>query len=142
MDQFYRLVDEAYQKRDWETLGYNSRQDYVDSELGISRQRSYQLLNQAKVERALEEASISCQRPLTPDEEPLVGVNEWQARFINPHLPDMVEEVRRAVANGTDPQQANQVIDKYRAPSPSREWQSWTQTMPRIPGSHFSYKRY
>ena len=35
-DQLCHLVDQAYRDRDWGTLGYTTRQEYVEKELGMT----------------------------------------------------------------------------------------------------------
>ena len=102
--ELYHLVDEAYQRRDWETLGYRSWKQYVDEELGISEQRSYQLLDQVKVERALEQAATSTQPRLSPDGDEYrnVGMTEREARRMKPQLPDAVGWLLDQMATTTE----------------------------------------
>lgn len=55
-EETWALLMEAHEGRAWNAMGYGTWADYVGSEFGISRSRSYQLIDQAAVVRALEGA--------------------------------------------------------------------------------------
>src|SRR5919106_4677116 len=51
-DQIYeveQLLLEAHNRRAWQALGYKTWEEYVKTEFDLSRRRSYQLLDQARV---------------------------------------------------------------------------------------------
>lgn len=51
--QAWFLLSEAHDRQAWAALGYDSWKEYVTAELQMSEARSYQLLDQAKVMRAI-----------------------------------------------------------------------------------------
>jgi hypothetical protein len=53
----FRLVKQAHESRIWLTTGHGSWEKYVEAELPISVSTSYNLLNQAKVSLAIENAT-------------------------------------------------------------------------------------
>jgi hypothetical protein len=85
-DQLWVLLLEAHERRAWVALGYASWAAYVRAEFHISRSRSYQLLDQGRVIRALQSVSTS------------VDISEAQARDLKPRLAAVTEAVRSRVA--------------------------------------------
>jgi Zn-dependent M32 family carboxypeptidase len=81
----WELLVEAHKRQAHLALGYQTWEEYVKVEFEMSKQRSYQLLDQAHVIKALEEAS---QPGLTP------AITERLARKIKPHLDAVVDSVR------------------------------------------------
>jgi hypothetical protein len=61
-----RLLLEAHDRRAWRALGYHSWHKYVRDELSLSRSRSYELLDQARVIAALETATGMSRIPDVP----------------------------------------------------------------------------
>src|SRR5882757_7608139 len=59
----YMLLLEAHARRAWIALGYRSWERYVQSEFGISRSRSYQLLDQGRVTTIIQ-STAGLSRPL------------------------------------------------------------------------------
>src|SRR5215471_17099877 len=51
------LLIEAHRRRAWQALGYVTWEDYVHGEFGLSRTRSYELLDQGRVIKALQAAA-------------------------------------------------------------------------------------
>lgn len=102
------LIARAHAGKAWKVLGYDSWEDYVKSEFNMSRSRSYQLLDQAKVISAIEEAM--------PE-----GVNilltEAAARELRTVLEEAVPEIRKATEN-LEGQEAlkvtEEILTKYR----------------------------
>jgi hypothetical protein len=79
------LLWEAHQSRAWSALGYRTWQDYVRGEFHISRTRSYELLDHARVVRAVEDASgVSA----------IADINVLTARQLKPRLPQLIEAIR------------------------------------------------
>lgn len=112
----FRLLREAHDRRAWAALGYASYVDYAHAEFGMAKTHAYQLLNQARVVEAIEEAAGD-----SADAEN-VHISEAAARDIKPVLPDVVEDVREQVAAGTEPAEAvKKAVDKARADKPKPE---------------------
>jgi hypothetical protein len=104
VDRTWRLLSNAFEWRAWEALGYRSWEAYVRDELGISRSRAYQLLDQAKVVREIQ-AAASVHN---------VDISEAVARDIKPHLAQVAEQVREAVADVPAPARPAVVADVVR----------------------------
>ncbi len=88
-DHLCRLLLEAHSRRAWSALGYGTWEDYVGVEFHLSRSRSYQLLDQARVIRTIEEA-IGVSR--------ILDISPFAAEQLKPHLADVVESVRSRTA--------------------------------------------
>jgi hypothetical protein len=107
-DHVCRLLVEAHSRRAWSALGYGSWEEYVRTEFGLSRSRSYQLLDQARVIRAIEE-SIGVSR--------ILDISPHAAEQLKPHLADVVEAVRMHAAGAPEsclPSIAGRVIQEER----------------------------
>ena len=100
----WSLVEEAHSKEVWKSLGHPSWKAYVAAEFNMSEQRSYQLLDQARVTKALRAAA----KDSTGVESDYVPT-EAAARDIKPLIGEVVEDVRA----GTPVQEA---IAKVREP--------------------------
>lgn len=97
----YVLVKRAYDYKAWMALGYDSWGAYVTSEFSISRSRSYQLINQAKVIEAISESAPA---------GTTVTITEAQARDVERALPKITDRVKKETA-GQDPEKAGDTID-------------------------------
>jgi hypothetical protein len=86
VDQVCDLLLEAHDRGAWIALGYRSWHVYVKREFGISRSRSYQLLDQARVRQALSEAAGVSQ---------VSDISPYAALQVKGQLPELVAEVRR-----------------------------------------------
>lgn len=86
-EQTWALLIEAHERRAWAVLGYDSWRAYATAEFGMSQSRAYQLLNQARVVTALEEATGSTN----------VEISEYEARRLKPVLPEVLDELRESV---------------------------------------------
>jgi hypothetical protein len=84
------LLLEAHQRRAWVPLGYRSWREYVRSELGLSRSRSYELLDQARVVRVLQKEARTSQLP---------DISPYAAGQIRPHLAEVTQMIRIRSAN-------------------------------------------
>lgn len=106
-DQLWSLLLEAHESKAWKALGYTSWESYIGAEFDMSRRRSYQIIDQAKVIGALREAAGGlCTK---------VHISEREARDIKPHLSEVTEEIRERVEQGEDPAQATyEVIEAKR----------------------------
>lgn len=115
----YVLVKRAYDYKAWVALGYKSWGDYVTKEFSISKSRSYQLINQAKV---LDEISASV------PEGTEVMITEAQARDVRDALPKITTKVKEAT-DGQTPEEAaqtvNAIIEDERADKKSKKEDPW-----------------
>jgi hypothetical protein len=94
------LLHQAHQGRAWLALGYRSWGEYVRSELGLSRSRSYEFLNQAHVIRTIQaETGVS----EVPD------VSTYRAGQIRRHLTEFLSSVRARCA-GVPPDQMMPIL--------------------------------
>ena len=93
----YSLLLEAWEQEAWRALGYASWTAYIDGEFEFSRQRSYQLLQAARVTRSLSTAVD------TRDE---LHITEREARDLAPVLPRVVSDARANVETGMEPSAA------------------------------------
>ena len=90
------LLLQANEGRAWISLGYHTWEAYARSEFGISRSRSYELLDHARVMRRLrEETGLSA----IPD------INVHMAGLVKPRLPEVIEAIRQQVV-ATPPDEA------------------------------------
>jgi len=87
------LLLEAHQLRAWRALGYESWSAYVDEELGMSRSRSYELLDHARVVRTLQAAAGTTEVP---------EISPYTARQIKPRLDEVVAHLRRRLADSRE----------------------------------------
>lgn len=108
-DVLWTLVARAHAGRAWKALGYTSWESYVSAEFNMSRSRSYQLLDHARVVSAIEAAA-----PVGT----VVQLNERSARELKAHLEQVTEVVGESTA-GLSPQEAedtiNDVLAEFRA---------------------------
>lgn len=104
VEQTWSLLLQAHERRAWAALGYQTWNDYVAGEFAMSKQRSFQLLDQGRAIRAISEAAESTDVDL--------HITEAQARDIKPVLPRLVEDVRERVASipAPTPQRVQEVV--------------------------------
>ena len=94
-DDLWSLLLQAWEVKAHVSLGYKSWGAYIESEFDFNRQRSYQLINQGRVIRAIRE-SVST----SVDNSPPIKITEAAARDIYPVRQQVAEEVRDSVASG------------------------------------------
>lgn len=105
--ELWRLLLEAHEREAWRALGYASWKAYVETEFTITRQRAYQLLDQGRVIRLLQEAAGNVST--------VVDISERTAREIKPTLPEVTTEIRERVEAGEEPETAvRDVIEEAR----------------------------
>lgn len=97
-EKLYALLLHAYEGQAWTALGYNSWRDYAMSEFEMSQSRAYQLLDQARIVRAIETDASAVEHTRTnadPDAvadstivevAPMAVPTESQARELRPLL--------------------------------------------------------
>ncbi len=99
------LIARAHKGQAWKALGYDSWADYVKTEFDMSRSRSYQLLDQAKVIEAIKDAI---------PEGTEISVTESSARELKYVIAEAVPEIREKTA-GLDPEEAVRVTQEILA---------------------------
>jgi hypothetical protein len=111
IDNLWELIVEAHDGKAWQALGYESWKGYVTKEFKMSERRSYQLLDQGRVVKALTVAAAPTEPRFSP------GISERQARRIKPRLQEVTDAVEAKVADGMDPKEAiREVVDKLDEP--------------------------
>lgn len=100
VDVVWMLIARAHAGKAWEALGYETWADYVKDEFNMSRSRSYQLLDQARVVAEIESAV---------PEGTVVSITEAAARDLKGVLEEVVPEIRERTA-GLDPDEASDVL--------------------------------
>jgi hypothetical protein len=83
------LMNEAHERRAWVALGYRTWEQYVRIEFRMSRSRSYELLDQARIILAVR-GVVGCE--WTPP------ISALAATQIKPHLHELLEELRNRVS--------------------------------------------
>jgi hypothetical protein len=90
LGEFPLLLLEAHEKRAWIPLRHRSWELYVRLEFSLSRSRSYELLDQARVIRALRIAASTQRIP---------PISALAANQIKPLLNEVIEELRHLVSD-------------------------------------------
>lgn len=85
----YILLKKAHDGKAWISLGYDTWADYVHEEFSISRQRSYQLINQATVIEQLTESAGT-----------EIFITDKEARTIKKNLPEITEKIEKEKTEG------------------------------------------
>lgn len=87
--KLWLLVEQAHDRGAWAALGYSTWREYVSEELEMSESRSYQILDQAKVIRAMAAAGAD------PNE-----IDPPPARLVarlKDHLPEVKKATKKAI---------------------------------------------
>lgn len=98
--QMCLLLLEAYERRAAIALGYTTWQRYVKEEFGLSRSRSYELLDLARAMRVL---GTAAGMRGTPD------ISPYAVRQIKAHLDDVVTIVRHRTASAR-PEELQEIV--------------------------------
>jgi hypothetical protein len=89
-EKLWSLLYDAHEGRAWSALGYETWTEYVRVEFNMSKQRSFQILDQARVIYAIN-GSI---HESTGVDSTSVEVSEAVARDLKPHMPEVLDRVR------------------------------------------------
>jgi hypothetical protein len=103
------LLLEAHNRRAWSALGYATWEQYVRVEFGLSRSRSYELLDHGRLIRTIEAAA---------GVSGVADISTFAARQLKPRLQEVAAEVRTRTANAPHSQVAGivaRVIGDQRA---------------------------
>lgn len=105
MNQACLLLAEAHDRRAWKVLGHKTWEHYVRKEIGYSRSRSYEILDQAKAIRSIQAAVGTTKVP---------EISAYAARQIKPYLPELSNEIRKAIddAPSQDPEQCMAIVNE------------------------------
>lgn len=107
-NQISLLLVEAHEGRAWSVLGYRSWEHYVRQELGLSRTRSYELLDHGRLIRSIQ--SLTGTR-IAADIPP------YAARRVKPHMAEFVAVLRervRGMAPEDVPALVNELLQGHR----------------------------
>lgn len=97
------LIARAHAGQAWQALGYESWERYVRSEFDMSRSRSYQLLDQARVIAAIESAV-----PAGTE----IHLSEAAARDLKSVIEEAIPEIKERT-EGLEPAEAKVVVEEY-----------------------------
>lgn len=97
----WSLLARAHSGKAWKALGYSSWESYVRTEFDMSRSRSYQILDQARVIAAIEQAV---------PEGTHVNISESAARDIKDYLEEAIPAIKEKT-QGLKPEVASQVVN-------------------------------
>jgi hypothetical protein len=100
------LLLEAHEGHAAAALGYASWADYVRREFGLSRRRSYELLDQGRVVRAVQAAAGMCGIP---------HISAQAAEDIKPRLIEVTGAIRQRVRGLPEPDRSAVVVELVRA---------------------------
>ena len=89
----WRLLCQVHENRGYISLGYQTFEDYLRTELDISRRQGYRLIDQGKVITAITEAA-----EMSPNGD--IEISEADSRAIKPQLELVVSKVRDRVEHG------------------------------------------
>lgn len=99
------MLLEAHEGHAWTALGYRTWHDYVQSEFAISRSRSYELLDRARVTRAIEQASgVSA----------LADISTLTVRQLRRRLPELLGRIQARITGDTCGDRRTVVLDAIR----------------------------
>lgn len=99
VDDLWSLLVQAHEGKAWKALGYQTWEAYVSAEFSMSRQRSYQLIDQGKVIRAIAEA--------TGENVKHVGqITARDAAVLKADLPSSIEQITAKINAGEAPDKA------------------------------------
>jgi|SRR5580700_1422519 hypothetical protein len=80
------LLLQAHDRRAWSALGYRTWEAYVQDELGLSRSRSYELLQHGRVMTALHVAGITAG---------VTEINPYCASQLEPYLTETIADIKQ-----------------------------------------------
>ena len=99
VEDIRKLVAKAHEGKAWKVLGYGTWEEYVKAEFGMSRQRSYQLLDQGRIIEAIEDAAGDLSTMVDK-------ISERDARAIKDKVPEIKQEIQSRVNQGQEPDDA------------------------------------
>jgi hypothetical protein len=108
-NDFSLLLLEAQERQAWRPLGYRTWERYVRQEFGLSRTRSYELLDHGRLIRAIREAT----GVIT-----LVDIPPYTARKVKPYLGQFIASVTSRVAGKPQEEVASIISEMVRQARP------------------------
>ena len=100
---FCMLLVEAHERRAWLALGYGTWQRYVRQEFGMGRSRSYQILDQGRVLRAIQAAAGLPGIPI---------LSAYAAGEIKFQLDEVIDEIRLRMSADQSQDGVRQIVDE------------------------------
>jgi hypothetical protein len=102
------LLVEAHDRKAWKAMGYATWEAYVKGEIGLSRPRSYQILDEVRV--------IGAVRDATGDLSNALDISVRDAAAVKDDLPAVTGEIKERIEAGEDPKKAvNETIATKKA---------------------------
>jgi hypothetical protein len=109
VSEAWTLLAEAHERQAWKVLGYPTWEEYVRTEFNMSRSRSYQILDHAKMTRELVSASgVSTS----------VDISEAAARELKGRQHEVITRINHRLAEASpdadEVEIVNQVVTEFR----------------------------
>jgi len=98
VDGLGTLVEQAHDRGAWKAMGYAKWEEYVKAEFGFTKQRSYQLLDQGKVTKAIAEAA--------GQESNAFDFSARDVAAVKPDLSAVAADIKTRVEAGQEPKKA------------------------------------
>lgn len=96
VDEVWRSLGEAHERKAYKALGYGTFQEYCETELGMTARNARYLLDQAMANREIEAAAGMGNA---------LPISGRAAKDIKPQLPEVVDEIRERIEAGEDPEE-------------------------------------
>ncbi|MER8979274.1 hypothetical protein [Mesorhizobium sp. M0870] len=108
VDDLWALLLEAHERKAWTALGHATWEAYVKAEFGMTRQRSYQILDQGRV--------IEAVRDVTGNLSNAFDISARDTAAVKGDLPAVTREIKARIDKGEAPAKAAaDVVDEKRA---------------------------
>lgn len=98
VDEVWSLLLEAHERKAWKVLGYDTWKAYVEHEFGMTKQRSYQLLDHGRLVEAIREA--------TGEKSNTFDLSARDVAAMKGDVPAVTAEIKARVDAGEKPQKA------------------------------------
>lgn len=105
-DKLWSLLLEAHDGKAWKAMGYATWEAYIGAEFDMSLRQSYNLLDQGRITRAIEDAA---------GVQHVAQITHRDAQAIKPAIKEVSAEIKAKVEAGADPVQTTyEVIEAKR----------------------------
>lgn len=114
VDGLWALLLEAYERKAWKALEYKTWESYVKAEFDMSRRRSYQLVDQGRVIRAIKEVTGE-------NVQHVAQISARDVDAVKDELPTVTTEIESRISQGETPDKAvSDVVSERRAEKQAR----------------------
>lgn len=93
-ESLWSLLLTAHDRKAWKALGYANWEAYVQTEFDMGRSRSYQLIDQARVIKAITAAVEEVSTMVDKSDPVTIDISERVARDIAPVIDQVTERIR------------------------------------------------